>query len=155
MSKLSDVQDHLVSLLTSDPFFSGSVDNKPVAVLAQRKGNIQSAVAEKLQTVGVGVIVRQPIGDFNGEGPRHSYALSLVLAITENVTNNKTGKSADDIWEKAVQLIHWKPNSATANRLSDSNRFKVAKQALTPAVPNPGSLYVGYFLKISTTIVLP
>lgn len=161
MSKIFDTQQHLADLLNADaPFFNDPDPTKAIVAITQRKGNIAIAVQQALQKLGAGVIVMLPLCTWEGEAHHIELGLKFAVVVTENPIINQapsgSGKPAEAIVERIIQLVHWKPNSsAQSSRLAQSFYFKIDRNAVRLMAPTPGSqALLNYTIAVNTNIIL-
>ncbi len=155
MSKLFDVQQRIVTLLLADAFFTDPDATKAVPVITQRVGDIESWVEEKLMASGVGVIVMLPLVTFlENDTAELCIGLKFAVAVTENPLVNGTGKPAEAIVEKALLLLHWKPNGVDPGE-SRNSLFIVDRNAVRQiAAPPKARSILTYNISINTEITL-
>jgi hypothetical protein len=158
-SKIFNCQAHMVDLLNADPFFNDPDTAKKIVAISQRKGNIAVAVAQGLQKLGAGVIVMLPLMTWEGEANRVSLGLKFAVVVTENPTINQgangSGKPAEAIVEKILQLVHWKPNGVSAANHAQAGLFKIDRNAVRIMEPTSGSMaLLNYTIAVNTSINL-
>jgi hypothetical protein len=159
MSKIFDVQQHIVDILNADPYFNDPDPTKVVLAMSQRKGNVAQEVQIALTRAGVGVIVMLPLMIWEGEADRSTLGLRFAVVVTENPMVNQspkgTGKPAEALVEKAIKLIHWKPQAANMNPRNVSSLYRVDRNAVRMMPPAPGAqALLNYFISVNTSITL-
>ena len=73
MSKIYNVQDRMLSLLTSDPFFTDKTvplfPKEIIPILSQRKADIANEVQNALNNIGLCVLIMLPTDQFRRDRP--------------------------------------------------------------------------------------
>lgn len=156
MSKIFDCQQHLADLLNADaPFFNDPDPKKKIEAITQRKGDIQKKVQEDLLKLGCGVIVQLPLATFEGQMERITLGLKFGVIVTENPLLNRTGKPAESICERIMQLVHFKPNGVAVNPNARDGFFIIDRNAMRMMPPTPGSAQLlNYIIAVNTSINL-
>jgi hypothetical protein len=148
--KISDCQARIVSLLTADPFFTDPDPTKVVGIISKRRGDLEAAMNEKLNAIGVGLVVLlQGVALPENDLPSLMVQVRFALFASENPNVNTTGKTAEDIAEKAMSLLHYQFNQVSAGDETPGSRFIVDKKAVTPVPPPPTQP----FLNIQTVTI--
>jgi hypothetical protein len=159
-SKIFTCQEALAALLTASSFFAN------IPIVTQRKGDVTAAIATAIQKNGVGVVVMLPgIDPAESESPQLNTILKFAVLVTENVPVNQardgggaligeaTGKPAEQIVEKIISLVHWKPNGVTAGDETIADKFVfVSARELEPH-PAAQSI-LNYQINVNTQIDL-
>jgi hypothetical protein len=168
MSKIYDVQDRILSILTSDPFFNDPTRTPPmIPILSQRKADIANEVQYALNNIGLCVLIMLPRINFEGIDQRISLRLLFAVVVSENPTINAVGvnQPAEAVMEKVFQLVHWQPNLAAppsdplnprTGPRDRASRFVIVDPAATLMEPtkNMPSL-LNYVLNFETRLTIP
>ncbi len=157
MSKIANCQQRIADLLNADVYFNDPDPTKKILALTYRKGNVASIVAASLTRAGVGVIVIMPKGKPETESDRVMAGINFAVIVTENPMVNQsptgTGKTAEAIMEKTIQLVHWKPQALGVNPRNVASLFKWIGFNMIP--PSPGAQAVlNYQINFITSITI-
>ena len=150
-------RDHLIALLTADAFFTDPDPKKIVTIVTKKAGDVDAMIAEKLQEIGVGLLVsRRPSRLLQSDSLDLDLELRFALLAVENPIVNETGKTADDIEQAVMEILHGKPNGVSINYAGTLTRFMVdprtADQPIAP--PAKKSFLNLQLVNINTTIAL-
>lgn len=108
MSALLAIQDRIAELIEAAPLFAGKIE-----VVTQRKGDIQSAIAERLQRLGFGVTVVLGGGERENETPgAYRERTEFTISVVENPTLNKSGLNAVAAVEAIIEALDNQPQDA-------------------------------------------
>jgi len=159
MSKIFNTQQRIADLLNADLYFNDPDPTKRILAITQRKGNIANVVQAALMRSGVGVIVMLPLMTWEGEADRMMLGLKFGIVVTENPmvnqATNGTGKPAEAIVEKTIQLIHWKPQATGINPRNVSSLYRVDRNAVRQMPPSLGAqALLNYIISVNTSITL-
>lgn len=159
MSKIFNAQQRIADLLNADPYFNDPNPARKLLAITQRKGNIVNVVQMALTRSGAGVIVMLPLMTWEGEAERITLGLKFGIIVTENPMVNQssagTQKPAEEIVEKVIPLIHWKPNMLGVNPRNVSSLYKVDINAVRQMPPSPGAqALLNYIISINTSVTL-
>jgi hypothetical protein len=167
-SKIFNVQDHMLSLLTSNVFFNDPTRSEPIIpVLSQRKGDIGNQVQNSVMNTGLCVLILLPKIYNEGVDQRIMSRLIFAVVVSENPTINavRINEPAESVMEKAMLLIHWQPNlpapppdplNPRTGPRDRASRFVLASQAATLMEPTPNMPSVlNYVINFETRISLP
>lgn len=152
--KISTVLGNLIDLLEADPFFADPDPTKVVTVVAKKAGDIEALIAEKLQEIGVGLLVVIRVGK-RATSDGLELTLKFALTAVENPIVNETGKTAEDIAENAMEILEGKHNGVSIYDESELGRFVVDDDALQPIPPPIKKAFLNlHMVNIKTTIAL-
>ena len=170
MSKIFDVQDRMLSLLTSDVFFNdpNRSPDPMIPVLSQRKADIANEVQNALNNTGLCVLIMLPRINFEGIDQRIMLRLLFAVVVSENPTINEVrwNVPAEAVMEKIFTLVNWQPNlpAPEFNPLGPprtgprdrASRFVIVDPAATLMEPtkNMPSL-LNYVLNFETRLTIP
>lgn len=170
-TRIFDIQEHLVSLLTSDEFFTAATGDQIIPVFYQRIGDVQSKIEQSLlRASGVCVFVLMPKIEFDGVDQKIVLKLTFTVFVSENPTINSVNANqpAEKVMEKVFELVHWKPNlpappavalpalQTMSNPRDRMSRFTISKSGaslLPPTVENPS--LVNYAMDFETRTSIP
>jgi hypothetical protein len=168
MSRLTTVQQTIAAILAADarpasvapenwpPIFDDPDPTKKIPIITQEKGNLSKLLAAGLQKIGVGVVVMLPAIKFpKNETRQIGLALRFAVVVTENPMTNKTGKAWGDIVERAIELLHFKPNGVSLNNGVRSSLLSVDRNAADLMEPTAATAaFNNYIIAVNTEINL-
>ena len=111
---LTALQTSAVALLTADDFFSGlaSVNSKPIPIITEKKGDIETQILTALGSVGICALVMTPLFEFHQNliQDLSGWAMITVTIYEDTVVNQNslgTGIFAIALAERVVAVLHW------------------------------------------------
>ena len=115
---LESLQSAVAARLSADEWFSGarSANGAAVPVITEQRGDIATAIATALGSLGLCLVVTTPVFEFlNPQIPQSDGTAALELECREMVTINQ-GKSGTQIHalaaaQRVVSLLHFWPHS--------------------------------------------
>jgi len=111
------LQQQIVARLEADPFFEG------ISVLYEEKADFEFSINEAIAKLGMAVVVKLFGGQCGQKPGPYFDKIDITVAVAENVTLNSTGKSALEVAENVMTLLHlWTPDA-------QSELIKCAPQA--------------------------
>ena len=117
MSPLTQVQENGAAILRSDAFFSDHDEEKALTVFTQKKGDLESEIKQKIESLGLSVVVLTPLGKLPDPSVDDVVLdVPLIVQITEDPVLNKTGKGALDVVCETICLLCGAPTGLSTKR---------------------------------------
>ena len=61
MNELTTVQENAAAILQLDAYFTDPDETKTITVLTQKKGDLKSEIDQKLESIGISVVLITPL----------------------------------------------------------------------------------------------
>src|SRR5215510_306832 len=127
---LTALQESAMTIMGADDFFNGltSVNSKPIPIVTEKKGDIQSQILTCLGSVGICALVMTPIFEFHNNLIQDLSGWALItVTIYEDCTVNQskqgTGIYGIALAERVVSIMHWAPHGVPTAATNSEPRF--------------------------------